>query len=74
MPVLCQKRIRNAQPATTIMIDTYMSALGFIKQSIEGRYTNGDFEIWDLVPRNVLVDEDSDVYVVDAEIKRTDKK
>ena len=31
MPVLMQRRIRNAQPATQIMIDTYMSAIGFTK-------------------------------------------
>ena len=58
MPVLEQERICKAQPATQIMIDTYMSALGFTK------------EIWDVVPRNVLVDADGDMYVVDAEIKR----
>jgi len=69
MPVLEQERICNAQPATQIMIDTYMSALGFIKENDEGRYTNGEYLVWDVVPRNVLVDADGDMYVVDAEIK-----
>ena len=69
MPVLIQRRIRNAMPATQIMIDTYMSALGFTKENDEGRYSNGTYLVWDVVPRNVLVDADGDMYVVDAEIK-----
>ena len=55
--------------ATQIMIDTYMAALGFEKTTQEGRFSNGAYEVWDLVPRNVLVDEDGDIFVVDAEIK-----
>ena len=70
MPVLIQRRIRNAQPATQIMIDTYMSALGFTKENDEGRYSNGTYVVWDVVPRNVLVDADGDMYVVDVEIKK----
>ena len=69
-PVLEQERVCNAQPATQIMIDTYMSALGFTKESEEGRYSNGTYLVWDVVPRNVLVDADGDMYVVDAEIKK----
>ena len=70
MPVLEQERICEAQPATQIMIDTYMSALGFEKEGDTGRFSNGDFIVWDLVPRNVLVDIDGDMYVVDAEIAK----
>ena len=70
MPVLEQERICNAHPATQVMIDTYMSALGFTKENNEGRYTNGTYVVWDVVPRNVLVDADGDMYVVDAEIKK----
>ena len=69
-PVLYQPRVANAQPASQIMIDTYMAALGFEKTSEEGRFTNGTYEAWDLLPRNVLVDHDGDIYVVDAEIKQ----
>ena len=69
-PVIVQPRVANAHPATRIMIDTYMAALGFEKTSEEGRFKNNLYEVWDLVPRNVLVDDDGDVYVVDAEIKR----
>ena len=46
-----------------------MAALGFEKTSQEGRFRNSQYEIWDLVPRNVLVDEEGDIFVVDAEIK-----
>ena len=68
-PVITQPCIADAHPATQIMIDTYMAALGFEKTTQEGRFSNGAYEVWDLVPRNVLVDEDGDIFVVDAEIK-----
>ena len=69
-PVIMQPRIANAHPATKIMIDTYMAALGFEKITEEGRFRNNEYEVWDVVPRNVLVDDDGDIFVVDAEIKR----
>lgn len=52
------------------MIDTYMAALGFEKGTDVGRFKNKEYETWDILPRNVLVDADGDIYVVDAEIKR----
>ena len=70
MPVLEQERICEAKPATQIMIDTYMSALGFEKNGELGRFSNNDFMVWDVVPRNVLVDKDGDMYVIDAEIAK----
>ncbi len=51
------------------MIDTYMSALGFEKDAETGRFCNSSFTVWDVVPRNVLIDKDGDMYVIDAEIK-----
>ena len=68
-PVIVQPRIANAHPATQIMIDTYMAALGFEKASEVGRFRDNRYEVWDLVPRNVLVDDEGDIFVVDAEIK-----
>ena len=56
MPILKQHLVKNAKSATSIEIDTYMAALGFLKKNNEGRYANSDYEVWDLVPRNVLVD------------------
>ena len=47
-----------------------MAALGFEKTTEEGHFFNGEYEVWDLVPRNVLVDAEGDIFVVDAEIKR----
>ena len=69
MPILSQRLVRDANPATQIQIDTYMSALGFVKEGDEGRYSNETYTVWDVVPRNALVDNDGDMYVVDAEIK-----
>ena len=68
-PIIIQPRIANARPATRIMIETYMVAIGFEKTAQEGRFRNGQYEVWDVVPRNVLVDEEGDIFVVDAEIK-----
>lgn len=72
-PVIVQPRIANARPATQIMIDTYMAALGFQKTTSVGRFTNSQYEVWDIVPRNVLVDDEGDIFVVDAEIKQISK-
>ena len=69
MPVLQQDLVKDAQPATPIEIETYMAAIGFTKKNNEGRFANNMYEVWDLVPRNVLKDKDGDIYVVDAEIK-----
>ena len=69
MPILQQRLVKEATLATPIEIDTYMAALGFTKLNNEGRYANTDFEVWDLVPRNVLKDEGGDIFIIDAEIK-----
>lgn len=70
MPILRQDLIKDARPATVVEIDTYMAAIGFTKMEALGRYTNGTYLVWDVVPRNVLKDKDGDIYVIDAEIKR----
>ena len=69
MPILQQRLVKNAVLAMPIEIDTYMAAIGFTKINNEGRYANADYEVWDVVPRNILKDNDGDIYVVDAEIK-----
>ena len=68
MPVFQQPLITNAIPATPIEIATYMAALGFDSTPIKGRFTNQEFEVWDLLPRNVLKDSEGDIFVIDAEI------
>ena len=52
-----------------IEIETYMAAIGFTKISNDGRFSNGEYEVWDLVPRNVLKDKEGDIFIIDAEIK-----
>lgn len=69
MPVFQQRLVKNAQPATNIEIETYMAALGFVKIDDKGRFSNEKYEVWDLVPRNVLKDREGDIFVIDAEIK-----
>ena len=68
MPILKQSLVKNATPATSIEIDTYMAAIGFTKLD-EGRYANKNYEVWDLVPRNVLKDSSGDIFIIDAEIR-----
>lgn len=69
MPVFKQSLVKNARPATPIEIETYMAAIGFFKLNEKGRFSNDVYEVWDVVPRNVLKDEEGDIYIVDAEIK-----
>ncbi len=71
MPVLRQRLIKDAVPATVIEIETYMAAIGFTKLNDEGRYANDEYVVWDMVPRNVLRDKDGDIFIIDAEIARS---
>lgn len=61
--------IKNSSPATQIEITTYMAALGFDSTEKKGCYTNSKYKVWDLLPRNVLKDNDGDIFVIDAEIE-----
>ena len=74
MPVLQQRLVKNAVPATAIEIETYMAAIGFEKRNNEGRFSNGDYEVWDLLPRNVLKDKDGDIFIIDAEIAMNNER
>ena len=70
MPVLRQQLIKDSVPATAAEIEAYMTAIGFSKQNDGGRYANEDYTVWDLVPRNVLRDQDGDIFIIDAEIAK----
>ena len=70
MPILKQAFVHDAVPATDIEIETYMAALGFVKLECKGHYANKEYEVWDLFPRNVLKDNDGDIYVIDVEIRK----
>lgn len=69
MPILKQDLIKESHPATQILIDNYMKALCFKNPSAVGHFRNNQYDVWDSIPRNVLVDEDGDIFVEDAEIK-----
>lgn len=70
MPILKLDFVKDAEPTPQIAIDTYMAAIGFNREEAIGRYSNAEYTVWDLIPRNVLRDHDGDIFVVDAEIKR----
>ena len=74
MPVLQQRLVKDAKPATAIEIETYMAAIGFVKQNEEGCFANDELLVWDLVPRNVLRDKEGDIFIIDAEIKVKEEK
>lgn len=67
-PVLRQGYISKGKPATKNEIDCYMAACNFEKIG-DGRYANDKYELWDILPKNVLKDETGDVFVIDLEIK-----
>ena len=69
MPIFRQYIIKNSSPATQIEITTYMAALGFDSTEKKGCYTNSRYKVWDVLPRNVLKDNDGDIFVIDAEIE-----
>lgn len=66
-PIVRQCYIEGCRPATQNEIDCYMAALGFEKID-KGRFTNNQFVIFDLLPKNALKDDTGDVYIIDAEI------
>ena len=47
-----------------------MAAVGFNREEAVGRYSNADYTVWDLIPRNILRGRSGDIFMVDAEIKR----
>ena len=62
--ILKQDFIKEAEQATPEEIDKYMIAIGFRKVD-EAKYTNGQYTVYDLYPRNVLKDGRGIIYVVD---------
>ncbi len=70
-PILKQKLILDAVPASPKEIKSYMKSLGF-KETGEALYSNGKIIISDLHPRNVLKSENGNIYVIDDEIKEAD--
>ena len=66
-PVVRQRYVSDASPASTEEIDAYMRSLGFAPTGREAEYSNSEVTISDLRPRNVLKSESGNIYVIDAE-------
>ena len=67
--ILKQDFIKEAEQATPQEIDDYMEAISFQKVD-EAKYTNGQYTVYDLYPRNVLKDKRGTIYVVDNIVRK----
>jgi DNA polymerase III sliding clamp (beta) subunit (PCNA family) len=68
-PIFSQLYISDAEYCPVLKIDEYMKNQGFEKVK-EFTYTKNNITVSDVRPRNVLIQKDSSVYVIDAEFKR----
>lgn len=66
--VLTQPYIKAEREATEDEISKYMKALGFEIDYID-EYHNKQYEIFDVVPNNVLYGIDGDLYFIDTQIR-----
>lgn len=64
MPIIKQGYIADSYFATPTEITDYMKALGFKKLS-DTSFTNGQYTVSDLLPRNVLKDSNGNIFVID---------
>lgn len=65
--LLKQQLFDDTELATPNEITNYMKLLGF-KQIGKTSFTNGQYTVSDLYPRNVLKDTNGNLYVIDTEI------
>ena len=66
--VLIQPYILAEREATEDEIATYMKALGF-EMDYYDEYHNSEYEVFDVVPNNVLYGINNDIYFVDTPIR-----
>ena len=66
--VLIQPYILAEREATEDEIATYMEALGF-EMDYYDEYHNSEYEVFDVVPNNVLYGIDGDLYFIDTQIR-----
>lgn len=64
--VLCQPLIIAERLATQQEIDSELERLGFHKEMEGGYFTNGEHDIFDAVPNNVLMGIDGHLYFIDT--------
>ena len=69
--VLIQPYILAEREATEDEIATYMKALGF-EMDYYDEYHNSEYEVFDVVPNNVLYGIDGDLYFIDTQISRAE--
>lgn len=68
-PVFTQPFIDNARFATTTEIVEYMKSRGFEPQERDGVFSNGNYLLSDVKPKNVLASNDGlAIFVIDADI------
>lgn len=66
--VLTQHYIKTKREASEDEIIRYMSALGF-EMDYADEFHNEQYEIFDVVPNNVLYGIDDDLYFIDTQIR-----
>lgn len=66
--VLIQPYIQAKRETTEDEIALYMELLGFTMDSID-EYYNDKYEVFDVVPNNVLYGVDDDLYFIDTQIR-----
>lgn len=69
-PVFSQPFISGAHMATKDEICAYMQSLGFESTDEDGKFSDGRLLLWDIKPKNVLVNNDGVCFVIDAEIDK----
>lgn len=69
--VLRQPFILAQREATQQEIDEELIRLGFHKE-LDGYFTNGEYDIFDAVPNNVLMGDDGHLYFIDTIIFKSD--
>ena len=70
--VLVQPFIAEARLATKKEINDELVRLGFLPEDNGEYYTNGQHDIFDMQPNNVLVDDDGYLYFIDTIIYPSD--
>lgn len=69
-PIFKQKFVPKASFATETEIDNYMKSIGFRPTDNESEYTNSEYIVKDLRPRNVLKNDSGRICVIDANVER----
>lgn len=71
-PIFKQIMVKDADNAKPEEIADFMTALSFCpapEKNKPAAWKNDNYLVWDLQPKNVLMDKDHNLYVIDAEIE-----